>query len=50
MHGLPATLDQQQQQIEVSRDERHLTSVADEHSPLRRERELAEAISDHDGS
>ena len=47
MHRLAAPLDQQEQEIEVPGDERHLASVPEEQAPLRRQRELTEAVSDH---
>ena len=47
MHRLAAPLDQQEQEIEVPGDERHLAPVPEEEAPLRRQRELTEAVSDH---
>ena len=35
MHRLAAALDQQEQEIEIPRDERHLASVPEEEPPLR---------------
>ena len=47
MHRLVAVLDQEDEQIEIARDERLLAPVADEHAAPRREDELAEAIAGH---
>ena len=42
-------LDQQYEQVEVTRDERHLAPFAQEEAAPGREREIAEAVSNHDG-
>ncbi len=49
MHGLVAALDQQDQEIEVPGNERDLAALADEEPPLRRQREITEAISNQSG-
>jgi hypothetical protein len=50
MHRLAAALDQQEQEIEIPGDERHLPSLPDKKPPLRTQCELVEAISNHDDS
>ena len=47
MHGLVATLDEKDQEVEVARDERQLASVADEQSSARGEDELVEPVAGH---
>ena len=48
MHRLAAALDQEDQQIEIARDERQLVSVAEEQPLSRRDDEFAEAITGHE--
>ena len=47
VHRLAPALDQEDQQIEVARDERPFVPVAQEHAAPRRKDEIAEAITRH---
>ena len=49
VHRLVTPLDQQDEQVEIARDERHLAAFAQEEPAPRREREITEAVSNHDG-
>ena len=49
VHGLVTQLDQQDEQVEIARDERHLAAFAQEEPAPGREREITEAVSNHDG-
>jgi len=47
MNGFVSALYEQHEQIEVSRDQRDVTSIADQELSLRRECDVTEAISNH---
>ena len=49
VHRLVTSLDQQDEQVEIARDERHLAAFAQEEPAPGREREITEAVSNHDG-
>ena len=46
MHGLAAPLDEQHQQVEVARDERHLLGSAEQRAAGRRDDERSETVAD----
>ena len=48
VHRLVTSLDQEDEQIEIPRNQRHLAAIAQEKAALRREREITEPVTNHE--